>query len=135
MRDWKLFRFRAGFDPGYAPKAIASYARFVAMRGAGKLPAGVRFQLCLPTRMTVGYWFVSPSACPTYSPPTNAHSGSGSRTPAPQTRITTSPSSGTCSGRCWLGSAISRNVESATRRTPPACWRARQHGAGAGVTR
>ena len=73
IREWELFRFRAGvdpaaveFDPGYAPEAIASYARFVAMRGAGTLPAGVRFQVCLPTPMAIGYWFVSPSARPDF---------------------------------------------------------------------
>ena len=73
IREWELFRFRAGvdpatveFDPGYAPEAIASYARFVAMRGAGTLPAGVRFQVCLPTPMAIGYWFVSPSSRPEF---------------------------------------------------------------------
>ena len=73
IREWELFRFRAGvdpatveFDPGYAPEAIASYARFVAMRGAGTLPAGVRFQVCLPTPMAIGYWFVSPSSRPDF---------------------------------------------------------------------
>ena len=73
IREWELFRFRAGvdpatveFDPGYAPEAIASYARFAAMRGAGTLPAGVRFQVCLPTPMAVGYWFVSPSSRPEF---------------------------------------------------------------------
>ena len=73
IREWELFRFRAGvdpatveFDPGYAPKAIASYARFVAMRGAGTLPARVRFQVCLPTPMAIGYWFVSPSSRPDF---------------------------------------------------------------------
>ena len=30
------------FDPGYAPETIASYARFVAMRDAGTLPASAR---------------------------------------------------------------------------------------------
>ena len=69
IREWELFRFRAGvdpatveFDPGYAPEAVASYARFAAMQGAGTLPAGVRFQVCLPTPMAIGYWFVSPSS-------------------------------------------------------------------------
>ena len=51
---------------GYAPEATTSYVRFVAMRGAGTLPAGVRFQVCLPTPMAIGYWFVSPSARPEF---------------------------------------------------------------------
>ena len=73
IREWELFRFRAGvdpttveFDPGYAPEAIASHARFVAMRDAGTIPEGVRFQVCLPTPMAVGYWFVSPSSRPDF---------------------------------------------------------------------
>ena len=73
IREWELFRFRAGvdpaavaFDPGYAAEAAASYARFTALRGAGALPAGVRFQVCLPTPMAVGYWFVSPAARPDF---------------------------------------------------------------------
>ncbi len=73
IREWELFRFRAGvdpatveFDPGYAPEATRSYARFTAMRDAGTLPAGVRFQVCLPTPMAVGYWFVSPSSRPDF---------------------------------------------------------------------
>ena len=73
IREWELFRFRPDvdpaaveFDPGYAPEAIASYARFAALREAGTLPEGVRFQVCLPTPMAVGYWFVSPAARPDF---------------------------------------------------------------------
>ena len=32
------------------------------MRDAGTLSAGVRFQVCLPTPMAIGYWFVAPPA-------------------------------------------------------------------------
>ena len=52
--------------PDYAPEATTSYTRFVAMRDAGTLPTGVRFQACLPTPMAVGYWFVSPSSRPDF---------------------------------------------------------------------
>ncbi|MGO4104204.1 hypothetical protein AB4Y63_09660 [Leifsonia sp. YAF41] len=34
---------------GYASAAIDSYAQFVALRDAGTIPAGVRFQVCLPS--------------------------------------------------------------------------------------
>lgn len=38
------------FGPlGYASAAIDSYARFVALRDAGTIPAGTRFQVCLPS--------------------------------------------------------------------------------------
>ena len=73
IREWELFRFKPGvdpasveFDPGYAAEAIASYARFVELREAGALPADVRFQVCLPTPMAVGYWFVSPASRPDF---------------------------------------------------------------------
>ncbi len=36
------------------------------MRNAGTLPAGVRFQVCLPTPMAIGCWFVSPSSRPDF---------------------------------------------------------------------
>lgn len=69
IREWDLFRFKPGidpetvdFDPGYAPEAVSSYALFRKMRAAGTIAAGVRFQVCLPTPMAVGYWFVAPSA-------------------------------------------------------------------------
>ncbi len=69
IREFELYRFRAGvdpaavaFDPGYAPEAAASYARFATLRAAGTIPEGARFQVCLPTPMAVGYWFVTPSA-------------------------------------------------------------------------
>ena len=73
IREWELFRFRPGidpatvdFDPGYAPEAIASWDRFRDLRDAGTIPAGVRFQVCLPTPMAIGYWFVAPSARPAF---------------------------------------------------------------------
>lgn len=45
--------------PGYAPEAAAAYVCFVAMRGAGRQPAGVSFQVHLPTPIAIGYWFFS----------------------------------------------------------------------------
>jgi hypothetical protein len=38
---------------GYADAAIASYRRFTHLRGAGAVPAGVRFQVALPTPLAV----------------------------------------------------------------------------------
>ena len=73
IREWELFRFRPGvdpatvaFDPATRRRPSPSYARFVEMREAGALPAGVRFQVCLPTPMAVGYWFVSPASRPDF---------------------------------------------------------------------
>ena len=42
---------------GYAREARASYLDFCAAREAGDIPAGVRFQVCLPTPMGVIYAF------------------------------------------------------------------------------
>ncbi len=47
-------------DLGYADAAIASYGRFVASRAAGVIPAGVRFQVSLPTPVGVVGAFVVP---------------------------------------------------------------------------
>lgn len=42
---------------GYAREARASYQDFLAARQRGDIPAGVRFQVCLPTPMSVIYAF------------------------------------------------------------------------------
>jgi len=69
IREWDLYRFKPGtdlstveFDPGYARDAIESYAVFKAKQADGTIPSGVKFQVCLPTPMAIGYWFVSPAA-------------------------------------------------------------------------
>jgi hypothetical protein len=71
--DW--LRFRTGIDPatvtfdtGYAAAAIESYAVFRRLRDAGEIPAGVRFQVCLPTPMASGYMYVSPASLAAYLP-------------------------------------------------------------------
>ena len=75
LRTTEWIRFRAGIDPatvsfdtGYAEAAIESYAVFRRLRDAGDLPAGLRFQVCLPTPMASGYMYVSPSALAAYLP-------------------------------------------------------------------
>lgn len=45
---------------GYAREARASYQDFLASRGRGEIPAGVRFQVSLPTPMAVIYPFCAP---------------------------------------------------------------------------
>lgn len=75
LRTTEWIRFRAGIDPaslsfdtGYAEAAIDSYATFRKLREAGEIPAGVRFQVCLPTPMASGYMYVSPSSLAAYLP-------------------------------------------------------------------
>jgi hypothetical protein len=51
------------FGPlGYADSAISSYRTFKSLRDAGKLPAGTRFQVSLPTPFSVVYHFGVASA-------------------------------------------------------------------------
>ena len=71
--DW--LRFKPGVDPatvtfetGYAAAARDSYGVFRRLRDAGEIPAGVRFQVCLPTPMASGYMYVSPASLAAYLP-------------------------------------------------------------------
>lgn len=71
--DWIRFRPEIDpetvkFDTGYAEAAIESYAVFRRLQDAGELPAGLRFQVCLPTPMASGYMYVSPSSLARYLP-------------------------------------------------------------------
>jgi hypothetical protein len=70
-----LLRFKAGVDPdqvafdtGYGPEALGSYAIFRRLRAEGAIPAGVRFQVCLPTPMASAYMYVSPNAHAAFLP-------------------------------------------------------------------
>jgi len=69
LRRTDLLRFRPGVDPhqvdlptGYAEAARGSWTRFEQLRREGVVPAGIRFQLCLPTPMSSGFMYVSPRA-------------------------------------------------------------------------
>jgi hypothetical protein len=71
--DW--LRFKAGVDPatvtfdtGYAAAARGSYAVFRRLRDNGEIPAGTRFQVCLPTPMASGHMYVSPGSLAAYLP-------------------------------------------------------------------
>lgn len=73
IRRTEMLRFKPGIDPaavhfetGYARAAIESYGIFRRLREAGAIPAGVRFQVCLPTPMATGMMYVSAAACPAY---------------------------------------------------------------------
>jgi hypothetical protein len=75
LREMPLLRFREDSDPdrvtfetGYAQAARASHEVFRRLRGDGTIPAGTRFQVCLPTPMASGYMYVSPSARESYLP-------------------------------------------------------------------
>jgi hypothetical protein len=69
LRRSPLLRFRPGVDPervefptGYAEAARKSWALFERLRREGAVPAGLRFQVCLPTPMSSAFMYVSPRA-------------------------------------------------------------------------
>lgn len=75
IRNTELVRFKPGVDPakteyetGYAPAAIASYEVFKRLRDEGTIPAGVRFQVSLPTPMASGFMYVAPASLAAYLP-------------------------------------------------------------------
>ncbi|MCC7412777.1 MAG: hypothetical protein IT495_14280 [Gammaproteobacteria bacterium] len=75
IRHTELLRFRPGVDParvrfatGYAEAALASWKVFERLRDAGRIPAGVRFQVCLPTPMASGYMYIAPASLADYLP-------------------------------------------------------------------
>lgn len=51
---------RVDFDTGYDVAALESYRTFRRLREDGSIPAGVRFQVALPTPMATGLMYVSP---------------------------------------------------------------------------
>ncbi len=61
-----FYRLKAGVDParlelgalGYADEAIASYAIFKRLADAGRIPAGTRFQVSVPTPMALACGFI-----------------------------------------------------------------------------
>lgn len=69
IRETELVHFKPGtdiskveFETGYAPAAIASYQTFRKLRDQGVIAKGARFQVALPTPMSSGYMYVSPTA-------------------------------------------------------------------------
>ena len=73
LRETPLLRLREDIDPdtvvfetGYATAALESFTVFQRLRAEGAIPAGVRFQVCLPTPMASAYMYVSPKARPAY---------------------------------------------------------------------
>ena len=53
---------------GYAEAALQSYVEFQRLRADGIIPAGVRFQVCLPTPVGVVFGFFAPSSVRTVWP-------------------------------------------------------------------
>lgn len=75
LRETPWLRFRDDVDPGsvtfetgYAPAALASYEVFRRLQQEGAIPAGIRFQVSLPTPMASAYMYVSPKSRDVYLP-------------------------------------------------------------------
>lgn len=73
-------RFKDGVDPakvvfetGYADDAIRNFATFDRLQGDGKIPAGVKYQICMATPLAISYMFVSPKARDAFMPAYSAH--------------------------------------------------------------
>jgi hypothetical protein len=73
LRKSELLRFKPGVDPdgvefetGYDKAALASWTVFERLQEAGVIPAGVRFQVALPTPMSSAFMYVSPNAYDDY---------------------------------------------------------------------
>jgi hypothetical protein len=69
LRKSELLAFKPGVDPdtvafqtGYAEAATASWAVFGRLGRAGAIPAGVKFQVSLPTPASSAFMYVSPRA-------------------------------------------------------------------------
>jgi len=76
VRSIPGLRFKPGVDPrkvvfetGYAMAAVHSYATFKRLRDAGAIPAGIRFQVSLPSPMGPGFLYISPKAFADFLPP------------------------------------------------------------------
>ncbi len=80
VMEWPLLRFVAGanrsgvaFETGYADNAIASYQAFAAARTAGRIPAGVKFQVCAATPLAIAYMYVTPKDQADFTAAYSAH--------------------------------------------------------------
>ncbi|MCC6777380.1 MAG: hypothetical protein IT537_12230 [Hyphomicrobiales bacterium] len=63
----------SAFKTGYADMAIESWAVFERMQRAGVIPAGVKFQICIPTPIAPTYNNIVPADRPRLLPPLTDH--------------------------------------------------------------
>jgi hypothetical protein len=61
------------FKTGYADMAIESWAVFERLQKAGEIPAGVKFQICIPTPIAPTYNNMVPDDRPKLLPPLTQH--------------------------------------------------------------
>jgi hypothetical protein len=80
IREIPRLRVKPGMTPnaqdfttGYADMAIESWGMFEGMQKAGTIPAGVKFQVCLPTPIAPTYNNMVPDSRQAILPPLTAH--------------------------------------------------------------
>ncbi len=80
LREIPRAKFRDGVDPdqvtfttGYGDSAKESFATFDRLQADGVIPAGVRFQVSLPTPLAPAYNFVAPRALDDFIPVYTRH--------------------------------------------------------------
>lgn len=73
LRESRLLRLKpevdqgtVTFETGYDQAALHSYAVFKDLRDQGAIPAGIRFQVSLPTPMSPGCMYISPAGRPSF---------------------------------------------------------------------
>lgn len=73
LRETRLLRMKpeidqgaVSFDTGYDRAALHSHDVFNKLRSQGAIPAGVRFQVSLPTPMAPAYMYISPAGRPAF---------------------------------------------------------------------
>jgi hypothetical protein len=94
---------------GYAREARTSYQDFLTARESGQIPAGVRFQVSLPTPWAVVMPFCQQPDAQQIYPRLRAGDAARGRAESPgRSRITISPFNGTCASRWFSGTAACR---------------------------
>ena len=95
----------ATFKTGYADMAIESWGVFDRLQKAGVIPAGVKFQICIPTPIAPTYNNMVPADRPNLLPALTQLSSARSRRSPRRCRTIASRSNGTSARRCWPGRA------------------------------
>ena len=101
-----------GFVTNYGDMAIASWKLFEQMQKAGAIPAGVKFQVSLPTPIAPTYNNMVPADRPRTLRPSSIISTARWRRSRLSCRMTSSRSNGMSARRCSPGKAITMPARS-----------------------
>src|SRR5271169_3617360 len=110
-----------GFKTGYADMAIESWTVFDRMQKSGAIPAGLKFQVCLPTPVAPTYNNMVPSDRPGILPALTQHFANEVAkiaTAIPHERLAIH---GTFARRCWPGRVTTTKARSTSVTRPLMC--------------